>query len=122
MQKKRYVFLFLSFVLFAVNAATALDRQPNADYHARREALAKKADAGAVVLFAPEEGRDSVYAFRQEDNFYYLTGITVPGAALMIANVAEARGEVPARAYTEILFLPPRNLRMEKFTAADNIS
>ncbi len=96
-------------------AGTALDRQPGSDYRARREALAKKA-GGVIVLVAPLEGLDSEYGFRQEDNFYYLSGITVPGAALLIAPAVEAQGETPARAYTEILFLPPRNLRLEKYT------
>src|SRR3984957_2742095 len=94
----------------------ALDRQPSADYHARREALAKK--AGVVVLFAPIEGPDEVYEFRQENNFYYLSGQTEPGTALLIAPAAEARGDSPARAYTEIFFLPPHNVRREKFTGA----
>jgi Xaa-Pro aminopeptidase len=99
------------------SAVFALDRQPGADYHARREALARKvAVGGVVVLFAPLEGFDSVYDFRQEDDFYYLSGVTTPKAALVVAPATEAKGDVAARAYTEILFLPPRNLRMEKFT------
>jgi Xaa-Pro aminopeptidase len=108
--------LCLSLVIFSiVSSAAALERQPNADYHARREALAKKT-GGVVVLMAPLEGPDSVYAFRQEDNFYYLSGMTTPGAALLISNAVEAQGDTPARAYSEILFLPPRNLRLEKYT------
>jgi Xaa-Pro aminopeptidase len=108
--------LCLSFLIFvAVSAAAALERQSNADYHARREALAKKT-GGIVVLMAPLEGPDSVYAFRQDDNFYYLSGVTTPGAALLISNATEAQGDTPARAYSEILFLPPRNLRLEKYT------
>jgi Xaa-Pro aminopeptidase len=95
--------------------ASALDRQPNADYHLRREALAKKA-AGVVVLFAPLPGPDAKYGFRQDDNFYYLSGVTEPGVALLIAPAAEAKENIQARAYTEILFLPPHNLRLEKFT------
>ena len=95
--------------------AAALDRQPTADYHARREAVAKKV-GGIVVLVAPLERMDAVYGFRQDDNFYYLSGVTIPGAALLISPAAEAKGEMPARAYTEILFLPPRNFRLEKFT------
>lgn len=107
----------LSFIAFLLvcSAGYSLERQPGADYHARREALAKKA-GGVVVLLAPLEGPDAVYEFRQEDNFYYLSGITVPGAGLLIAPAADAQGETPARPYTEILFLPPRNLRFEKFT------
>jgi Xaa-Pro aminopeptidase len=61
---------------------------------------------------------DEVYAFRQENNFYYLSGITVAGAGLLIAPPVDAQGDTPARGYTEILFLPPRNLRVEKFTGA----
>jgi Xaa-Pro aminopeptidase len=102
-------------VLTICGNSLSLDRQPGSDYHARREELAKKA-GGVVVLLAPLEQSDAVYDFRQEDNFYYLSGVTVPGAGLLVAPAVEAKGETPARAYTEILFLPPRNLRLEKFT------
>ena len=61
-------------------------------------------------------GADAKYGFRQDDNFYYLSGVTEPGVALVIAPATEAKENVPARAYTEILFLPPHNLRLEKFT------
>src|SRR5580700_3083433 len=114
MRKLLLLFCFLTITLACLNLS-ALDRQSNADYHARREALAKKA-GGVVVLVAPFEGSDAVYAFRQDDNFYYLSGMTTPGAALLIANATEAQGDNPARPYSEILFLPPRNLRLEKFT------
>ena len=112
MRKLLFFFLFLT---LGCVAASALERQSNADYHARREALARKA-GGVVVLMAPLEAMDSVYEFRQENNFYYLSGSTVPGAALLIAPAVDAQGETPARAYSEILFLPPRNARAEKFT------
>ncbi len=94
-----------------------MDRQPNSDYHARREALAKKA-GGVVVLFAPmeSEGPNDIYGFRQDDDFYYLSGLTEPGAALLIASAIDAVADKSARAYSEILFLPPRNLIQEKWT------
>ncbi len=111
----RHLVRSLVVFVFACALANALDRQPNADYHARREALAKKA-GGVVVLFAPLEARDAVYSFRQDDNFYYLSGIAEPGVALLIAPAVEAKDNVAARPYTEILFLPPHNLRLEKFT------
>ncbi|MFZ0808220.1 MAG: aminopeptidase P N-terminal domain-containing protein [Candidatus Sulfotelmatobacter sp.] len=112
--RKQLFCLFAVIIALAV-MANALEKQSAADYHARREALAKKA-GGLVVLLAPLEPPDSVYEFRQENNFYYLSGSTVPGAALLIAPAVEAQAENPARAYTEILFLPPRNVRLEKFT------
>jgi Xaa-Pro aminopeptidase len=113
-----FSFFNLFFVLMMAALAlpsSALERQPNVDYHARREALAKKA-GGVVVLFAPLEGPDDVYEFRQENNFYYLSGQTEPGVALLIAPAIEAKSDSPARPYTEILFLPPHNLRRERYT------
>ena len=119
----RKLVLFCASILLLASVAVALDRQPAADYHARREALAKKA-GGVIVLLAPLEPLDAVYEFRQDDNFYYLSGITVPGAGLLVASAIEAQEDSPARPYTEILFLPPRNLRLEKYTGvqlgADN--
>jgi Xaa-Pro aminopeptidase len=113
MRKRWSSSCFVSLIVACLlSSASALDRQPGADYHARREALAKKA-GGVVVLLAPMEGADPVERFRQEDNFFYLSGVTVPGAALL---VAPAQGDAPAPAFTEILFLPPRNLRQERFT------
>jgi len=103
------------FLLVAFSLANGLDRQSPDDYHARRDALAKKA-SGVVVLLAPLEPIEELYAFRQDNNFYYLSGLTVPGAALLVAPAVEARGENPARPYSEVLFLPPRNLRRERFT------
>src|SRR5208282_3947997 len=73
---------------------------------------------GVVVLFAATEndGPSDLYGFRQNDSFYYLSGMSEPGSALLIASAADAKGDTPARAYTEILFLPPRNLTQEKWT------
>lgn len=97
----------------------ALERQDASFYHARRVALSKKTNGGVVVLFAPVERSDEIFGFHQNSNFYYLTGWMEPGAALLIASATEAatdaRGSAPARPYTEILFLPARNLQEEKW-------
>jgi Xaa-Pro aminopeptidase len=105
------------FSIMSVSATFAFDRQPGSDYRTRREALARKV-GGVVVLFAATEndGPNDLYGFRQDDNFFYLSGLSEPGAALLIASAAEAKGDTPARAYSEILFLPPRNLTQEKWT------
>jgi Xaa-Pro aminopeptidase len=112
-----FLFVLSGLCLLAGHTALALDRQPNSDYRARREGLAKKV-GGTIVLFAPMEsdGPNDIYGFRQEDNFYYLSGLTEPGAAFLIAPAAESAPDKPARAYTEILFLPARNLVQEKWT------
>jgi Xaa-Pro aminopeptidase len=92
----------------------ALDKQSPDVYHGRRVALAARLDGGAVVLFAAEESQLDFMPYRQDSDFYYLTGWNEPGAALMI--VSDAPHAASPRAYKEILFLPTRNLRMEKYT------
>jgi Xaa-Pro aminopeptidase len=103
--------LILCTLLLAVSAL-ATERQPNSIYHARREALAAKVKSGAILLFAPTEaeGPNDLYGFRQDDNFYYLTGLSEPGAALLIVPASEGH------TYTEALFLPGRNVTQEKWT------
>lgn len=100
--------LLCVFLLLTATALSAVDRQPNADYHARRAAVARAMDGGALILFAPvePEGQNDLYGFRQEDNFYYVTGWTEPGAAILINS----------NPYQEILFLPEHNLTQEKWT------
>ena len=92
----------------------AFEKQPASTYRARRVALAEKLQGGVAILFAAEEPQLDFTSFRQDSNFYYLTGWTEPGAALLIA--AEAPHANPQRGYKEILFLPARDLRMEKYT------
>ena len=92
----------------------ALDKQPAGVFHARRVALAAKLQGGVAVLFAAEEPVLDFMPYRQDSDFYYLTGWNEPGAALMI--VGDAPQAATPRAYKEILFLPARNLRMEKYT------
>jgi len=110
----------------AIPTLYALDRQSNADYRARRQALAAKTGTGVVILFAPmeAEGPNDLYGFRQNDDFFYLTGWTEPGAAILIAGAAEAIGNNAARPYTEILFFPAHNRVQERWTGpklgADN--
>src|SRR3984885_1024864 len=118
MRKFCFFSLFLgSLIIASAAASAAFDRQSNADYHARREALARKV-GGLVVLFAATEndGPNDLYGFRQDDNFFYLSGLSEPGSALLIVSAAEVKGDAAARAYTEILFLPPRNATQEKWT------
>ncbi|HUR36191.1 MAG TPA: Xaa-Pro peptidase family protein [Terriglobales bacterium] len=107
----------LAVVLVMCACLSATERQPNSAYRARREALAAKTK-GVVLLLAPTEASagDAIYGFRQDENFYYLTGIPDPGAALLISAPVEASGNRPARPYTEILFLPPQNEQQEKWT------
>jgi Xaa-Pro aminopeptidase len=98
--------------------SNALERQPPADYHSRRAKLAKQLEGGVALVFAPPEaeGPNDLYGYRPDDNFYYLTGWTEPGAALLVVSAVDASDGTPARPYTEILFLPNRNYSQERWT------
>jgi len=114
MRTRTFSFL-LAFLFLSSFSLSALERQDASVYHARRVALSKKTSGGIVVLFAPVERSDEIFGFHQESNFYYLTGWTEPGAALLIAPAAEAKESSSSRPYSEILFLPARNLTEEKW-------
>jgi Xaa-Pro aminopeptidase len=108
----------LSSVVSFCLLATAVDRQPSSDYHARREKLAAKLDGGVALVFSPPEaeGPNAIYGYRPDDNFYYLTGWPEPGAALLVVSARNAKDDLPARPYSEILFLPSRNYSEERWT------
>ena len=109
--------LFL-LLLLGISSTTllALERQPDAIYQARREALARELHSGVAVLFGNYEPALEYQDFRQDEDFYYLTGWNEPGAALIVADAVPARAGKSALPYREILLLPERNLRMELFT------
>lgn len=73
-------------------------------------ALAAAMKGGVAVLFAAPEPLLDFDPYRQNEDFYYLTGWNEPGAALLVAGATEGQ------TYKEILFLPTRNLRMEHYT------
>lgn len=84
----------------------------SADFRTRRERLAGKLEDRVLLLFASteEEGQNAMGVFRQNNDFYYLTGWNEPGAALLLAAAKDDRP------YTEILFLPGRNVTQERWT------
>ena len=73
-------------------------------FAARREALMKKIEGSVAVLAGAPETR-AYTAFRQDNNFYYLTGVEVPNAYLMIDAIE----------HRSILFLPNRNKGLEQW-------
>ena len=66
---------------------------------------------GVIALFGHSEagGQSGFTGFRQESNFYYLTGHSEPDAALLIAPKSSGSP------YREILFLPRSSARSENW-------
>jgi Xaa-Pro aminopeptidase len=117
----KHLNVFLAFTLLAAGSAWALESVPKAEYRQRRVALSEKLQAGAALVFAAEEISPDFLPFRQDPDFYYLSGWNEPGAALLVIGPGPATTTrlgtlVPVHAYREILFLPARNLVTEKYT------
>jgi Xaa-Pro aminopeptidase len=122
MKTARLLALVLFYASFLISPSQALEKQLASDYHARRVALGNALHGGVAILFAAEEPVLDFDPYRQNSDFYYLTGWNEPGAALLIlgpVNEPERPGQAARmREYKEILFLPTRNLRMETYTGA----
>jgi Xaa-Pro aminopeptidase len=110
--------LVLTFA-FGLRAA-AWDKGNLGDYHDRRARLVQETGDGLVVLFGYEEGdvAASTTQFRQNENFYYLTGWNEPNAAmLLVPKSANTSGASQSTGIErEILFIPPHDVRGEKWT------
>jgi len=102
--------------------ALAMDSVPKPEYRQRRSALAEKLNGGIAILFAADEPLLDFMPYRQDSDFFYLTGWNEPGAALIVigagpaSTVARTGEPVPAHPYREILLLPERDRIMEKYT------
>ena len=102
-------------------AGFGLDSVPKGEYHERRVKLGAMLKGGAAVVFAAHEPAMEYQDYRQDEDFYYLTGSNEPAGALVVigagtAAVTRLGTPVPAHAYREILFLPMRNPVLEKYT------
>ena len=111
--KHRRLLVFLVSCVVLSPLAYSIEKQPASAYHARREALAARMQGGVAVLFAAPEPVLDFMPYRQDSDFYYLTGWNEPGAALLVVG---AHGS--SQPYREILFLPTRDLRTELYTGA----
>ena len=115
---KRLVVVVL---LLAAQVAFGLESVPQVEYRARRVKLGAMLKGGAAVVFAAHEPAMEYQDYRQDEDFYYLTGSNEPAGALVVigagpATVTRLGTPVPAHAYREILFLPMRNPVLEKYT------
>ncbi|EYF08015.1 aminopeptidase P N-terminal domain-containing protein [Chondromyces apiculatus] len=80
---------------------------PRDVFHGRRMRLLEKID-GALLLFAAPvtlRNDDVAHEYRQDSDFYYLTGFTEPGAVLLLTSKHEH--------HRAVLFLRPRDREHE---------
>jgi Xaa-Pro aminopeptidase len=110
----------LAAIVLAAVPAAAWEHEPLEVYHQRRLQLVRETGGdGVVVLFGYREGDIGVATtpFRQNENFYYLTGWNQPDAMLMLVpKAAEPGTDSGPEIAKEILFIPPHDYRQEKWT------
>ncbi len=75
-------------------------------YRERRLRLREALDCGTAVLWGngDDRGAGDVGTFRQDSAFFYLTGVELPNAVLVL------------RSDDDYLFLPPRDVDVERWT------
>src|ERR1700712_1122250 len=94
-------------LLAASQLAYALDSVPLAEYRQRRVKLGAALHGGSAVLVATHEPLLEYQDYRQDEDYYYLTGVAEPGGALLVigegpATTTRLGTAVPAHAYKEI--------------------
>lgn len=97
-------FIFILTALVFINIANA---QPSSLFSTNRANLAGQLPSKSIALFTANESMprngDEFYPFRQQSDFYYLTGIEAENTFLIIAP------DYPDKTMREILFIEPYN-------------
>ncbi len=86
----------------------AAELQPRDVYSGRRRRLSETLGSGTAVLWGAgdDRGYGDVGSFRQDPDFFYLTGVELPNSVLVMRPGDDG----------DILFLPPRNEPLERWT------
>jgi Xaa-Pro aminopeptidase len=115
----RSLYLPLALAVVAVLPAAAWDRGNLADYHERRARLVRDTGGDGVIVMFGYRAADlaaSSTPFRQNENFYYLAGWIEPDAMLLLIPKPALGASQTTEIDKEILFIPPRDYRQEKWT------
>jgi Xaa-Pro aminopeptidase len=103
--KRPVVSALLLLIALAIPVA-AIEKEPISQYASRRARVTAEIKGNALILYGNAD--NDLVKFKQEDNFYYLTGFSEPDAVLVI----DATGEQPE----ETLFIKPRDPSKERWT------
>ena len=97
-----------------VSPGQGRERESAEEYAARRSRVREQIEAPLILFsYGGREEISPAETFRQEPNFYYLTGHEEPGAALLLVPQSEA-----AKSHalpSEVLFLPVRDPQRERW-------
>ena len=103
---KRSVGLFVLALTALSISIAAIEKEPLQEYRSRRQRLVEGTANSVVVLYAAPE--QDLVEYRQENNFYYLTGFDEPDATMLV--------DASSSPMEEYLFIPDRKLSQERWT------
>jgi len=106
----------LAFTHSPTAAQQRREREPNSEYASRRAKLVSNIDGPILLLgYSGKEVEAQTYIFAQEENFYYLTGHNEEEAALILLPAVAKKAANDDWTDREIFFLPPKDVRKEKW-------
>jgi Xaa-Pro aminopeptidase len=106
----------LAFTHSPTAAQQRREREPNSVYASRRAKLVSNIDGPILLLgYSGKEVEAQTYIFAQEENFYYLTGHNEEEAAVMLLPAVAKKAANDDWTDREIFFLPPKDVRKEKW-------
>jgi Xaa-Pro aminopeptidase len=117
-ERKAILALLAAAILGTALAAGAWEREPLSVFHQRRATLIRDTGGdGVIVLYGYVEAdvAASVTPFRQNEEFYYLTGWNEPDAIMLLVPKPHAPGAA-VELGKEILYIPAHNREEEKWT------
>lgn len=107
-------------ILLTLAISLQLSAGVSPDFAQRRDKLRNEIPNGIAILFGEKEAPEELhYAFFQEPNFLYLTGWEEPGAIVVLTpnpDKDSPKLSEESKQPREILFLPDRDLRWERWT------
>jgi len=109
------VVLALAAILAGARAACGWEHEPFSVFHERRvQVIRDLGGDGVVVLFGYREAdiAASTTSFRQNEEFYYLTGWNEPDAIMLLVPKPHPTGMV-GELGKEVLYIPPHNRSQE---------
>ena len=105
-------------ILTGALAAGAWEREPDSAFHQRRARLIRDTGGDGVVVLFGYRAADvaaSVTQFRQNEEFYYLTGWNEPDAIMLLVPKPHSL-DTEAELGKEILYIPPHDRKEERWT------
>ena len=98
-------FLFILFMVYFYIYAELSHRPDRTFFEQRRQALMDKMEGGIAILSSPKRstrGSDIYYLYRQDSNFFYLTGLEEPESVVMLIPDAKKKFVSAGKVTSEI--------------------